>query len=76
MRTGKDICVRLPLSYFSRRWVSNVSEKAFKYSFDVGSARVVHPMRELSMGTDRLLITSNLIAVSDHGEGTIGKRFG
>lgn len=76
MRTNKPLLNFLSISrYGPKFFVSNVSKKKFKYSFEVGSARKIHPMRELSMGTDRLLITPNLIAVTDHGAGTINKQF-
>jgi hypothetical protein len=70
MHKFKDISRSISLSLISKRFVSNISEKKFKYSFDVGSVQKIHPMRSLSDGTDRLLITPNLIAISDYGLGT------
>lgn len=76
MRTNKPILNFISLNrHRPNFFVSNVSKKKFKYSFEVGSTRKIHPMRELSQGTDRLLITPNLIAVTDHGTGAINKQF-
>lgn len=55
--------------------VSNISEKKYVYSFEVGSSRIVHPMRTMSDGTDRILITSNLLAIADHGNGQLNNAF-
>lgn len=55
--------------------VSNISEKKFVYSFEVGSHRIVHPMRTITDGTDRILVTPNLIAISDHGNGQLDNAF-
>lgn len=46
--------------------VSNVSKKTYKYVFETASVQKIHPMRNLSNGTDRLLLTPNLIAIADH----------
>lgn len=76
MRINKPILKFLSfIRHEPKYFVSNVSKKKFKYSFEVGSVRKIHPMRELSQGTDRLLITPNLIAVTDHGTGAINKQF-
>jgi hypothetical protein len=46
--------------------VSNISKKTYNYVFETASAHKIHPMRNLSNGTDRLLLTPNLIAIADH----------
>lgn len=55
--------------------VSNISDKKYVYSFEVGSSRIVHPMRTMSDGTDRILITPNLLAIADHGNGQLNNAF-
>lgn len=51
--------------------VSNISEKQARYSFECGSVQKIHPTRTINNGTDRILITPNLIAISDFGGQTI-----
>lgn len=48
-------------------FVANVSKKTYKYVFESASVQKIHPMRNLTNGTDRLLLTPNLIALADHG---------
>ena len=55
--------------------VSNISEKKYVYSLEVGSSRIVHPMRTMSDGTDRMLVTPNLLAIADHGNGQLNNAF-
>lgn len=55
--------------------VSNISDKKYVYCFEVGSSRIVHPMRTMSDGTDRILITPNLLAIADHGNGQLNNAF-
>jgi hypothetical protein len=54
-------------------FVSNVSKKKLVYEFESACAYRLHPKRIFADGTDRSLITPNLIALTDHGNGKIGK---
>jgi hypothetical protein len=74
MNIGKQLS-RVLLGAAPRRHVSNVSEKKFTYSFEVGSIRKIHPMRQLSDGTDRLLLTPHLLAITDHGAGKSTQKY-
>jgi hypothetical protein len=47
--------------------VANISEKENHYVFETASMQKIHPLRNFSQGTDRILITTNLIAIADHG---------
>lgn len=47
-------------------FVSNISKKTYKYVFKTASVQKLHPMRNLTNGTDRILISPNLIAIADH----------
>jgi hypothetical protein len=53
--------------------VSNISQQQVKYSFEAASVKKIHPMRNLSGGTDRLLVTPNLLVMADHGSPTLVK---
>lgn len=53
---------------FVRRWVSNISKKTYRHYFDAASQHYIHPLRSLSSGTDRLLVTPNLLAIADTGD--------
>lgn len=47
--------------------VSNISKKEVRYCFDAVSVQKIHPTRNLSQGTDRLLVSPNLLVMADHG---------
>ncbi len=53
------------LSTISRFFVSNVSEKKYVYSFEAGVDKRQHPLRNLSGGTDKLIVTPHLLAIAD-----------
>lgn len=48
-----------------RFFVANVSEKKYVYSFEAGYDRRIHPMRNLTGGTDKLIVTPHLLAIAD-----------
>jgi len=48
-----------------RFFVANISEKKYVYSFEAGFDKRIHPMRNLTGGTDRLIITPHLLAIAD-----------
>lgn len=49
----------------SRFFASNVSEKKYVYSFEAGVDKRVHPMRNLTGGTDKVIVTPHLLAIAD-----------
>ena len=51
--------------------VAKVSKKDIRYSFEAVSVQKTHPIRQLSEGTDRIVITPNLLILTDHGAGTL-----
>ena len=48
-----------------RFFVSNISEKKYVYSFEAGVDKRIHPMKNLSGGTDKLIVTPHLLAITD-----------
>lgn len=72
MNTLKSLKTLLRRNRFA---VSNISDKKYVYSFEVGSSRIVHPMRTMTDGTDRMLITPHMLAIADHGNGQLNNSF-
>lgn len=54
--------------------VANQSEKQYRYSFETAYRQKIVPIRSLDNGTDRLLVTPNLIALADHGKQSAANR--
>jgi len=61
------------IKQFNRFHVSNVSQKKLVYSFEAASSYHLHPKRNFVDGTDRFIIMPNLIVITDHGTGRLGK---
>ena len=53
--------------------VANVSKKEARYSFESACVKKIHPVRKLSEGTDRILVTPHLLVMADHGSQTLKK---
>ena len=49
--------------------MSNVSKKAYRYHFETASEKHIHPMKGVFGGTDRMLVTPQLLVLADTGHG-------
>lgn len=49
------------------QYVANYSEKENHYVFEAAAMQMVHPIRNIAKGTDRILVTPSLLAIADHG---------